>query len=127
MTGARPVLGRWPLGRRHAFLFMGGLALQSVGCSGQAVPDAASLAGTWKSSRLATPLHLHANGDWEIKADDGAVLQYGVWRLEGRQLVWFIRLNGGLVREANGLVSFGPQRFELRELDGSVTRFDRLE
>ncbi len=87
----------------------------------------AQFTGVWKSSRLATPLHLRASGEWEIRAGDGPVLQYGVWRLEDRHIVWTHRAaDGRLQHESNAVVSAGERRFELRERDGSLTSFERL-
>jgi len=93
-------------------------------CSADPRPE--QFAGKWKSSRLATPLHLHGNGEWEIRADDGGVLQYGVWQLKGRSFIWSIRQDGRLAHDPNPIVAVKPDRFELRERDGSVTVFQRL-
>jgi hypothetical protein len=93
----------------------------------QQQPKPASFVGKWKSSRLATPLVLQANGDWEIRSDDGQVLQYGVWQLRGGSLVWSVKLGGTLEHDVNPIVSVGERRFELRERDGSVTRLDRID
>jgi hypothetical protein len=93
-------------------------------CSREPRPE--QFAGKWKSSRLATPLHLHANGEWEIRADDDAVLQYGVWQLQGSTFVWSISQGGRLAHDPNAIVAVRADRFELRERDGSVTVFERL-
>jgi hypothetical protein len=93
-------------------------------CGGK--PEPAQFVGKWKSTRLATPLHLHGNGDWEIRDAEGAVLQYGVWQVRDRTFVWSIKLDGALQHDPNPIMSVQPGRFELRERDGSVTRFDRI-
>lgn len=93
----------------------------------QPAPKPAQFIGKWKSSRLATPLHLHANGEWEIRAEDGPVLQYGVWQVQDRRLVWSVRLDGSLVHDPNEIVSVSPRRIELRERDGTLTQFERLD
>lgn len=100
------------------------VAVLLAACSRDPRPE--QFAGRWKSARLATPLLLHPNGDWEIRADDGTVLQYGVWQLQGRTFVWSIRQEGRLVHDPNAIVDVRKDRFELRERDGSVTRFERL-
>lgn len=97
------------------------------GCSREPQPRHDQLVGKWKSSRLATPLYLHTNGEWEIRTEDERVLQYGVWQLQGRHIVWSIRMDGRLAHDENTILSVRPGRFELRERDGSVTRFDRLD
>ncbi len=110
-----------------ARLLIVALAVLAGACGGKAEPAAASFVGQWKSSRLATALHLYGNGDWEIKGDDGRVLQYGVWQLQGMRMVWTIKLNGRVQQDVNAIVSVGPRQFELREMDGAVTRFDRID
>jgi hypothetical protein len=92
----------------------------------QPQPKAEQFAGKWKSSRLTTPLHLSANGEWEIRGDDDQVLQYGVWQVKDRTFIWSVKLDGQLQHDPNAIVSMDAKRFELRERDGSVTRFDRL-
>lgn len=82
--------------------------------------------GKWQSSRLVTPLHLTANGEWEIKGEDGAVLQYGVWRLEGQKIVWTIKQGARISDDANPVLAVAPDEFRLSEKDGSVTVFKRL-
>lgn len=103
--------------------------LAGVGGCGQKAPTPEQFVGKWRSSRMnAVPLYLRANGEWEIRADaDDKVMQYGIWELNGRSLVWYIKQDGRLMREGNAIVSVAPQRFELREQDGSVTRFERLD
>ena len=127
MMGARPTRLARLFWQRTAFQIVLGLALLAGGCTAKTEPGRESFVGKWKSSRLATPLELHENGDWEIKTGDGSVLQYGVWQLEGRRMIWTIKLNGSVRQEANAILSVGQRQFELRELDGAVTRFDRLD
>lgn len=84
--------------------------------------------GSWRSSRLSTPLLMRGNGEWEIRSGDERVLQYGVWRLDGQRLVWTIRDDRGQVtHDANTILSVEPRRFVLAERDGSKTSFDRLD
>src|SRR4051812_35262042 len=90
-------------------------------------PRPEQFAGQWKSSRLATPLHLHANGDWEIRDGADQVLQYGVWQGRGDNFVWTIRMDGQLQHDPNSIVSVKAGSFELRERDGSTTRFERFQ
>ena len=98
----------------------------TAGCERK--PVAAQFVGTWKSSRLSTPLRMQANGDWEIRTEDGTVLQYGVWQLHGQRLVWTIRQRDGKVEhDANAVVSVDKKGFVLRERDGSRTTFTRLD
>ncbi|MFL6691960.1 MAG: hypothetical protein ACJ8GO_03285 [Ramlibacter sp.] len=94
-------------------------------CQPQPKPE--QFAGQWKSSRLATPLHLHANGDWEIRDGADQVLQYGVWQVRENKFVWTIKMDGQLQHDPNSIVSVKANSFELRERDGSITRFERLQ
>ncbi|WP_460504523.1 hypothetical protein [Hydrogenophaga soli] len=104
------------------------LALGQVGCSRQPAWTADQFVGRWKSTRLATrPIELLANGEWEIRSESGAeALQYGVWHLQDRTLVWTFRTDSGVMHDTNPILSVSPARFELRERDGSVTRFERV-
>ena len=111
--------------RRRRFLLLAALGLSAAACSRE--PVAEQFVGTWKSSRLATsPLLMRANGDWEIRSADDRVLQYGVWQVQGRRLLWTIRMNGQVLHDANTILEVDAHSFRLREQDGSVTRFDRL-
>lgn len=113
-------------GHAAALRVAGAVALAALLAACSRDPRPEQFAGRWKSTRLATPLLLHPNGEWEIRADDGAVLQYGVWRLQGRKFVWSIRQGQQLLHDPNAIVDVRQDRFELREGDGSVTRFERL-
>jgi hypothetical protein len=67
------------------------------------------------------------NGDWEIRSEDAAKpLQYGVWQLQGRTMLWTFRSNGETVHDKNRIESFDSGKFVLREQDGSLTSFSRL-
>ena len=100
----------------------------AAGCARDPEPQPQQFVGTWQSSRLASrPLHLMANGDWEIRSEGAAKpLQYGVWQLQGRTLLWTFRSNGETVHDKNRIESFDSGRFVLREQDGSLTSFARL-
>ena len=82
--------------------------------------------GKWQSSRAVTPIHLAANGEWEIRQDDGTVLQYGLWRYEEKQIIWNVMQAGRLVSDRNPVLLVAPMQFHLKEADGAVTVFRRL-
>lgn len=103
------------------------LAISLSACSKHGSFDSSLFIGEWQSSRLTTPLHLLNNGEWEIKTSEGAVLQYGVWELKGRHFVWSVQIAGDIERDVNEVMSAMPTRFELKEADGRVTTFDRLD
>ena len=74
------------------------------------------------------PIHLLANGEWEIRSDAGAKpLQYGLWQLKNEAIVWTVRIDGQAQHEVNPLVSYAANRFVLREAGGSQTSFDRMQ
>lgn len=81
--------------------------------------------GKWQSSRAVTPIYLAANGEWEIRQDDGTVLQYGVWRYADRQLVWSIHQGTRIVDDPTAVQSMTRDQFKLQEQDGSTTVFRR--
>lgn len=118
MSRRRPVLAG----------LMAMLALPVLLAACQKPLEAAQFVGRWKSSRLATPMVLLANGEWEIRTAEGQVLQYGLWQLDGQRLIWRILDDDGrLSRDVNPVVSMEARRFVLLERDGSKTTFDRLD
>lgn len=104
-----------------------GLALLQ-GCSRSPAPNAEQFVGKWRSSRLASlPLTMSSNGEWEIKGEGDTALQYGVWHVEGQRMLWTIQIDGRVIHDVNVILKVEPQRFELREGDGSVTQFNRID
>lgn len=83
--------------------------------------------GKWKSSKLTMPIYLYANGEWEIKTNEGAVLQYGIWELKNSKIIWSYKMGDRLSQEGDLIVSVKPAEFQLRESDGSTTTFTQLE
>lgn len=88
---------------------------------------AANFVGKWQSSRLTTPVHVHANGAWEIKSDEGAVLQYGVWQIKGSEFIWTVQVDSRVIHDGDPIVSSAAREFKVRENDGSVTTFTKLD
>lgn len=114
-------------GRRIKFfllLLAGGLGYWLL--AGPAISER-DFVGKWQSSRLVTPLHLAANGEWEIKTEAGAILQYGVWRYADKKIIWTIKQGTQISDDVNPVVSLGPGEFRLQERDGTTTVFRRLE
>lgn len=105
-------------------ILIGLLCIASGGCR-KAVSEQ-DFVGKWQSSRALTPIHLAANGEWEIRKDDGTVLQYGLWRYQENQITWNITRAERLVSDPNPVLLVEPAAFHLREADGSVTVFRRL-
>ncbi|MFM9970169.1 MAG: hypothetical protein ACKVQK_17400 [Burkholderiales bacterium] len=83
--------------------------------------------GKWRSSKLTTPIYLHANGSWEIKTDDGAVLQFGVWRIKDKSIVWTYKVDARVGHDGDPILSSTPREFSVRENDGAITTFVKLD
>lgn len=99
-----------------------------IGCSRHKPISQKDFVGKWKSSRMATaPLHLRDNGECEIVKDDGTVLQYGVWQYKDSAILWSYKVDYQVGHDMNVVLSAAPREFQLREKDGSVTTFARLD
>lgn len=106
------------------------VCLAAVGlgaCTGKEPVDASHFVGKWRSSRSTVPIHLHANGEWEIKRDDGPVLQYGIWRYDNGRIVWTFKVDSHVGHEANTVLLSAPDEFRLREIDQTTSVFTRLD
>jgi hypothetical protein len=95
--------------------------------SGTKQPKESNFVGTWKSSKLTSPLSLYENGEWEIKTAGGAILQYGVWRYEDKKIIWSVKVGSTITHDANAVLSTTPNEFQLIESDGTTTKFKRIE
>jgi hypothetical protein len=89
--------------------------------------DEKHFVGKWRSSKLETPIYLNAHGEWEIKTDAGGVLQYGVWKVKDRKITWSYKVGGQLGHDWDPIVASAPREFKVRENDGSVTTFTKLD
>jgi hypothetical protein len=97
------------------------------GCQSQDPTDRKIFIGKWQSSRLATPLYLYENSEWEIKQDDGAVLQYGIWEYKNKKIIWSHKTGGRLEHDINPVIMADPKKFQVRESDQSITSFEKLD
>ena len=97
------------------------------GCSDRDAFTENNFVGKWKSSKVTTPVHLYANGEWEIMTDEGKVLQYGVWQYTKNRIMWSYKVDDQIGHDMNAILSATPKEFKLREGDGSITTFSRLE
>lgn len=102
------------------------LVAAMFGCSRQEFTEK-DFVGKWKSSRATTPIHLYPNGEWELEAEDGSELQYGVWQYFDNKIMWSFILDDMMGHDLNPVVSVGPREFKLREQDGTVTTFKKLD
>lgn len=108
-----------------ALLFAAALAL--YGCSGRDSITDKSFVGKWKSSKMATPVYLYPNGEWEIKTDDGAILQYGVWEYKDKKIIWSYKVDSYMGHDPNAVLSVTTREFKLQEADRSTTTFSKLD
>jgi hypothetical protein len=97
------------------------------GCRGADAVSERAFVCKWKSSRLATPLFIYANGEWETKTEEGGILQYGVWQYEKDRIVWTIKMKDRITKDPDAVTSVKPSEFKVRESDGSITTFSRME
>jgi hypothetical protein len=89
--------------------------------------DEKHFVGKWRSTRLATPVYLHANGEWEIKTDEGGVLQYGVWKVKGSKITWSYKIDSQFGHDWDPILSSTPREFRVKEDDGTITTFTKLD
>jgi hypothetical protein len=110
-----------------ACCFLLATASALYGCSGQEAIAEGYFVGKWKSSKLTTPLYLYANGEWEIKTKDGAILQFGVWEYKDKKIIWSYKVDSYIGHDVNAVVSATPGEFRLRESDNTTTTFTKLD
>lgn len=96
------------------------------GCSGREPITEKSFVGKWQSSKLKSPIYLRENGEWEIRTDDGAVLQYGVWQYKDKKIIWSYKLDGVTGHDPNPVLVVTPREFQVQERDRTTTTFVRL-
>ncbi|MBC7619089.1 MAG: hypothetical protein H7293_08900 [Candidatus Saccharibacteria bacterium] len=124
---AQPTWAARPLTALLGVALLTLLALISVaGCSKHPTPTTTSFVGKWHSSKLDTPIHLYSNGEWEIKKEDGSVLQYGVWEYKDDRIIWNFKMGSQIVRDVNKVQSVALKEFRLHE-DQAITTFTRLD
>lgn len=101
-------------------------ALALAGCGADASDK--TFVGKWKSSKLETPIHIRADGEWELDGA-GAAVTYGVWHYAEADnlLVWSYLIQGEPRHETNRLLSHTATEFKLLELNGATTTFKRLD
>ena len=102
------------------------LILFYVGSGREAIKEI-FFVGKWKSSKLKTPIYLYANGEWEIRKDDGAVLQYGVWQYKDKRIIWSYKIGSHVGHDSNPVLSATAHEFQVGESDGTTTTFKKLD
>jgi len=101
--------------------------LSFPGCSGRDAVTEKHFVGKWKSSKLATPVYLYANGEWEIRSEEGAILQFGVWEYKERKIIWSYKAGSYIGHDINAVLSATPGEFRVREGDKTTTIFTKLD
>jgi hypothetical protein len=97
------------------------------GCSRQEPLGDNYFVGKWHSSKAKTAIRMDERGEWELLASDGSVAEYGVWQYFDNKVMWSVMTDGNMHHDINAVMSAGPKEFTLRERDGSVTTFARLD
>lgn len=111
--------------RRRALIAW--LAMSLAACSGRPEFRPQQFVGKWQSSRATTPIRLDANGEWELVAADGKVLQYGVWQYFNGKIMWSVIVDQEAQHDVTTVLSASDKEFRLGERDQSVTTFKRLD
>ncbi|MGB4062710.1 MAG: hypothetical protein WBK19_02675 [Azonexus sp.] len=111
--------------RRIASFLVGSLLI--VVLAGCERIKASDFVGKWQSSRAVTPIHLAANGEWEIRRDDGTILQYGVWRYVDKKIIWSVKQGSRVIDDPTPVLTVERKEFKLQERDGATTVFQRLD
>lgn len=112
--------------RRFSIFMFSMLLLSIFGCSGHDSYNEKTFVGKWKSSKIETPVYLYDNGEWEIKTDEGGVLQYGLWELKNKKIIWKYKIGSNVGIDANWVLSATPVEFKIEEGDRSITTFKKL-
>lgn len=105
------------------------IAILPIACGEQEKLSEASFIGKWRSSKIAAPFHLHSNGEWEMKLGEDKVIEYGVWQLVGKNIMWSYKdqNRNKIMHDLDPIVALTPMSFKVRENDGAITTFTRLE
>jgi hypothetical protein len=116
---------KWKIARIASVAVLATVALG--GCDKEAQMKEQDFVGKWHSSKANAPIRLDANGEWELLTKDGSTVQYGVWQYIDKRFVWSSRSDGLTHHEANAILSATSKEFTLREVDGGLTTFRRLD
>ena len=87
--------------------------------------DASSFTGKWYSSRLRGLIDIKSNGTWEIRTANGKICQSGKWYLRNDQFVWIYNNDPTGKEDINKIIKSSSETFILKEMDNSITRFER--
>lgn len=133
LAPARLAIGAGRPGPRspRATVLLASLAMCTIvaGCNTRSKPDpyaAGNFVGEWQSTRTNTPILMLDNGEWEIRASDGTMLQYGVWSYHRRRIIWSHKNAGSYLHDTTPLLSYEQGRFVVEEADGTQTTFSRV-
>jgi hypothetical protein len=102
-------------------------AIFLASCSNHETVSKKDFVGKWQSSKMETPLYLYENNDWEIKKDDGTIVQYGIWEYKDKKMIWSYKIDAQIGHDINQVVTVTPGKFQLRESDQTLTSFNKLD
>lgn len=109
------------------FLLFAAILILLYAGSGREVITEKDFVGKWKSSKLETPIYLYATGEWEIKTEDGAVLQFGVWQYKDKKIIWSYKIDANVGHDVNAVLSATSREFQVQENDRTTTTFSKLD
>ncbi len=114
--------------RRQATAALCALACSALlgACSPKQKLGPENFVGKWQSSKMPTPIYLYSNGEWEIKQDNGVVVEYGVWEYKEGSILWTYKNGARMLHESDRVVTYTTREFQLIEKLG-VTVFTRLD
>ncbi|HLA35676.1 MAG TPA: hypothetical protein VJ001_12495 [Rhodocyclaceae bacterium] len=117
------------IGKIKSIAILLSMAILLVACDEQEKLSEASFIGKWRSSKIPVPFYLHANGEWEIRLGEGEVMEYGVWQVVGKNILWSYKdqNRNSIMHDLDPVVALTPISFKVRENDGAITTFTRLE
>ena len=101
--------------------------LNLYGCSSREAVTEESFVGKWRSSKITAPVYLYVNGEWEIKTEGGAILQYGIWQYKSGKIIWSYKVGSHTGHDRNVVLSATSREFKLQESDRTTTTFTRLD
>jgi hypothetical protein len=83
--------------------------------------DPNSFVGTWLSSRAGTTISLYPNGAWQLGPN-----RWGRWSVRDSFLVWTYESTHHIGEDVNPILHVGADEFSIRETNGSITVFTRV-
>ncbi len=99
-------------------------ATYPVNANSQTEFTTADFVGTWYSSRADTTIVINADGTWDLPNIGSS----GWWLLKTDQILWmYDSPNEEEAEDINDILYLDDNKFTLKELDDSITEFERIQ